>query len=102
MYKLMWTAGRFTSVPDNSKIIHNGRELELEYVGTIEEVGYIGWGVRWHLSAFEFVVTFLLQKANRIFSAENFVNTLLRMYAVSLYISKNYLRIANLYEQYCG
>lgn len=101
MHILMWTAGLVESVPANLNIIKNGRvEPELEYVGTIEEAGYIDFRERWPLSAFEFVVTFLLQEGNNIFSAADLVNTLLRIYAVPPYITRNY-PTPNTFEEYC-
>ena len=75
---------------------------ELEYVGTIEESFYIGFGLGGGISAFEFVVTSLLQEKNNIFRAVDLVNTLLRIYAVPPYIKANYPRIPNSFEQYCA
>lgn len=106
MHRLMWTGGIVTnSISTNLNIIHNGRvEPELEYVGTIEDYFYIGFGIRWSTSAFEFVITALLdpENQNQIFSAVNFVDTLLRIYAVPPYISERYPQIPNSFEQYCA
>ena len=106
IHRFMWTGGTVTNrVPTSLNIIHDGRvEPELEYVGTIEEYFFIGFGIRWSTSAFEWVVTALLEEENQnqIFSAANFVNTLLRIYAVPPYISENYPEIPNSFEQYCA